>query len=196
LLHCHISWHVALWALERGELQEMWRIIDTDISPGAAIGPPLVMLCDTAAALYRASLMGVTIPSERWQTVCEYASKYFPNTGVAFGDVHAAIAFAMAGDGVALGRIISNAKGPAGDVVRDLAEAFGAIAQQNWTEAAMHLTKAMSDHARIGGSKAQRDLIEFAMAATLLKQGRAEEARRLLAIRRPVILPNNVVKGM
>ncbi len=196
LLHCHVSWHVALWALEQGNLDEMWRTIDTDIFPGAAIGPPLVVLCDSAAVLYRASLMGVAVPPERWQTVCEYASKYFPNTGVAFGDVHAALAFAMAGDGAELGRIISDAKGPAGNVVCDLAEAFGAIAQQNWTEAAMHLTKAMSDHARIGGSKAQRDLIEFAMAATLLKQGQAEEARRLLSIRRPVISPNKVVRGM
>ena len=140
--------------------------------------------------------MGVDIPSERWKTVCEYASKYFPKTGIAFGDVHAALAFAMAGDGAQLGRIISDAKGPAGDVVRDLAEAFGAIAQQNWAEAAVHLATAMSDHARIGGSKAQRDLIEFAMASTLLKQGRAEEARRLLAIRRPVVSPNTVLEGM
>lgn len=196
LLHCHVSWHVALWALEQGELEEMWRLIDTDISPGAAIGPPLVVLCDSAAALYRASLMGVDIAPERWNTVCEYASKYFPNTGVAFGDVHAALAYAMAGDREALDRIISDAKGPAGDVVRDLAEAFGAIAQEGWAEAETHLTNAMSDHARIGGSKAQRDLIEFAMTVTLLKQGRAEEARRLLAIRRPVISPDKVVMGM
>ena len=196
LLHCHISWHVALWALERGELDAMWQVIDTDISPGAAIGPPLVVLCDTAAVLHRASLKGVAIPPERWRAVCQYASKYFPNTGVAFGDVHAALAYAKTGDSAALSKIISDAKGPAGDVVSDLAEAFDAFAQENWTETAVHLTKVMSDHARIGGSKAQRDLIEFTMTAALLKLGRAEEAYRLLAIRRPVISATDVVKCM
>ena len=196
LLHCHVSWHVALWALEQGHIDEMWQIIDTDISPGAAIGPPLVVLCDASAVLYRASLTGIEVPPERWRAVCEHAAKFFPNTGIAFGDVHAALAYAMAGDNTQLTRIISEAKGPAGDVVRDLAAAFGAIAEENWTNAAVHLAAAMSDHARIGGSKAQRDLIEFAMAGTLLRLGKAEEARRLLSMRRPVVSAVNAVEGL
>lgn len=195
LLHCHISWHVALWALARGDVDAMWEVVDADIAPGAAIGPPLVVLCDIAAILYRAALKGVSIPAERWQIVCEHASKYFPNTGIAFGDVHAALAFAMAGNSTELDRIISDAKGPAGDVVRELAKAFDAIANEDWAEATVHLTKSLSDHARIGGSKAQRDLIEFSMVAALLKQGKSEEAHRLLAMRRPVILGEHVVSG-
>ena len=193
LLHCHISWHVALWALAQGDLDTMWEVVDTDIAPGAALGPPLVVLCDIAAILYRASLMGVSISSKRWQAVAEHASKYFPKTGIAFGDVHAALAYAMAGDRIGLEKIISDAKGPAGAVVCDLAKAFGAIAKENWVEATMHLTPSLFDHARIGGSKAQRDLIEFAMVAALLKQGRVEEAQRLLAMRRPIISGPSVI---
>ena len=196
LLHCHVAWHEALWALEQDEIEAMWRIVDTDISPDAALGPPLVVLCDMAAILFRASLKGIAIPSKRWQTVGEYATRHFPKTGIAFGDVHAAIAYAMTGDGSALARIISDATGPAADVVRTLAEAFGAIADENWPEAALHLTEAIPHHARIGGSKAQRDLIEFALAATLLRLGRAEEARRLLAMHRPVIAPSRVLDGI
>jgi len=35
-LHCHISWHVALWALECGDIETMWNVIDTDVAPGKA----------------------------------------------------------------------------------------------------------------------------------------------------------------
>jgi len=66
-----------------------------------------------------------------------------------------------------------------------LAEAFGALSAGHWAEAAALLTEALADHARLGGSRAQRDLLEFALLGALLKLGRAEEARRLLALRRP-----------
>ena len=46
----------------------------------------------------------------------------------------------------------------------------------------------MADHARIGGSRAQRDLLELALLTALLRQGRAEEARHITALRRPVLM--------
>ena len=54
MLHCHVSWHVALWALERGDLDLMWSTIDTAVAPGSAWGPPINVLSDTASILYRA----------------------------------------------------------------------------------------------------------------------------------------------
>ena len=54
----------------------------------------------------------------------------------------------------------------------------------------------MRDHARIGGSRAQRDLIEFAMANALVQAGQADEARRLLAMRRPLIPSGPAVAGL
>ncbi|HBM87155.1 MAG TPA: tetratricopeptide repeat protein 38 family protein, partial [Rhodobiaceae bacterium] len=45
-----------------------------------------------------------------------------------------------------------------------------------------------SDHARIGGSRAQRDLIELAMASALARQGKSDEAAMLLHCRRPIAL--------
>jgi hypothetical protein len=80
-------------------------------------------------------------------------------------------------------------------MVRVLAEAFSAIADGMWPEAAQHLTVAMSDHARIGGSRAQRDLIEYAMVNVLLKLGQSDEARRVLAMRRPMTATRGVVAG-
>lgn len=195
-LHCHISWHIALWALLRGDVARMWQVVDADIAPGAAWGPPINVLTDMAALLYRAQLAGVAVPPERWREVSRYAARCFPAPGVAFADVHAALAHAMAGEGEALAAILRDAKGPAGDMVRILAEAFGAVAAEDWPAATRHLAVAMADHARIGGSRAQRDLIEFAMAGALLKQGKAEEARRLLAMRRPQAPQSAAVAGL
>ena len=54
----------------------------------------------------------------------------------------------------------------------------------------------MSGHERIGGSRAQRDLVEYALLNALLKQGRADEARLLLATRRPLKIGSKAVKGL
>lgn len=196
LMHCHLSWHVALWALEQGDADLMWRTIDAGVVPGAAWGPPLNVLTDGASILYRAELAGEEVPAERWKAISDYAKRMFPKTGLGFADMHAALAHAMAGNGEALEAIITDAKGPAADLVSEFAEAFRAIAKQNWAEASAHLIPAMADHARIGGSRAQRDLLEYTLLGTLLKQGRDEEARHLLALRRPAQVAAHSVHGL
>ena len=196
LLHCHLSWHVALWSLAKGDVAAMWALIDGDIAPSVSVSPPLNVLTDMAAILYRAELAGVEVPAERWRTLSAYAAQYFPKPGLAFADVHAALAHAMAGDGEALARIIEGAKGPAGDMVKVLGQAFAALAAADWSAACIHLTAVMADHQRIGGSRAQRDLIEYSLAGVLLRLGRGDEARRLLAMHRPNTATAGVVNGL
>lgn len=196
MLHCHIAWHVALWALETGDVDAMWDRIDRDIGPGKTSSPAINVLSDTAAILCRAQLGGVDVPHERWLALSDYATRFFPKPGIAFADVHAAIAHAFAGNADALQKIMAEARGPAGDLVSVLAEAFGAFAAGSWAEASALISRTLYDHARIGGSRAQRDLIEFALLATLLKQGREEEARMLLRTRRPVKAESRPVAGL
>ena len=59
-LHGHLSWHVALWCLELGDIDGMWQRINTDIQPGVSQSLPINILTDTAAILYRASLAQYT----------------------------------------------------------------------------------------------------------------------------------------
>jgi len=196
LMHGHISWHTALWKLEAGDIARVWQLIDDNVAPDASKSPPLNVLTDNAAILYRLALAGVEVPRERWQEISDYAAKFFPNPGLGFADVHAALAYAMSGDTDALNKIIANPAGPAADVVREASAAFGALAQHNWGEAQNHLIVAMGDHARLGGSRAQRDILEHAMLAALLKQGQGAEAKRLLALRRPVQADSHPVAGL
>jgi hypothetical protein len=64
-LHCHVSWHVGLWALETGDLDTMWRVLDEDLSPDRSLSPALNVLTDAAALLARAELHGETVPQAR-----------------------------------------------------------------------------------------------------------------------------------
>ena len=196
IIHGHLSWHVALWALEQGNADLMWRTIDTCIAPGATSGRPLNVLSDNASVLFRARLAGHTVSAERWQAISNYAKRAFPTTGIGFADLHAALAHAMAGDRETLDAIIANAAGPAADLVREAAQAYRAFADRDWVRATKHLIAAMADHARIGGSRAQRDLLEFTLLAALSNQGRSQEARDLLALRRPVMAAAHPVRGL
>ena len=196
LMHCHIAWHVALWALEQGDEARMWDVFDTDIlSVNDVCGPSLNVLTDAAALLFRAQLAGVDIPDNRWLAVSDFALEHFPKPGLAFADVHAAVAHAFAGNADAIAKLISDARGPAADVVKLCARAFDAIAKEQWREATNYLAGILVDHARIGGSRAQRDLLQFALALVLLRQGRGDEARLFLSIHRPTA-PFTVVKGL
>ena len=196
LLHCHVSWHVALWALARGDEATMWRVIDADISTDGTRGPAINVVTDAAAVLYRAEMAGVAVPKSRWRDVSAYAARHFPKPGLAFVDVHAALAHALAGNAGALDKIISDAKGPAGDVVRACAQGFSAMARGNWDAAIRHFTPVMRDHARLGGSNAQRDLLEFAFACALLRAGDADSARLFLSTRRPNVTASSVLRGL
>ena len=31
LMHCHISWHIAIWALAEGNIEQMWRVFDVQL---------------------------------------------------------------------------------------------------------------------------------------------------------------------
>ncbi|WP_227444674.1 tetratricopeptide repeat protein [Cognatishimia sp. F0-27] len=186
LLHAHLAWHSALWAMEQDDMDRLWQAVDAHIRPSASQAAPIIKLTDAAAILYRAELAGQTVAPERWQEVSRYALDAFPNGGLAFVEFHAALAHAMAGNPEALHAVLENAKGPLAEIVQACGEAFAAITRSAWSEAVAHLTVALADHARLGGSRAQRDLLELSMLHALLKMGRGEEARRLLALRRPV----------
>lgn len=185
-MHCHLSWHLALWALETGDTETMWRLLDAHIAPEVSVGPPLNILTDAAALLARAEMRGIAVPEGYWRRVSHYACERFATPGIAFADVHAALAHAMAGQGEALARIVRDARGPAAGLVRAFAEGFGAFARADWPGAVRHLAAGMADHERLGGSRAQRDLVEMAMAAALMRMGQGDEAQRFLMTRRPM----------
>src|SRR5262249_52741257 len=114
------------------------------------------------------------------------AAQSFPAPGVAFADTHAALAHAFAGNGGQLAVLIERAARPAAEVGAPLSRAFRAFACEDFPAAASPLADHLAPHQRIGGGRAQRDLMEYALVVSKLRQGHVEEARRLLHRRRPL----------
>lgn len=184
-IHGHVSWHVALWAMADGDTELAWQIIDDCCKPGGSEGPPLNILTDTVSFLHRAALAGIAISPTRWQEISEYAATYFPNAGLAFADIHSALAHSMAGNESAFETLTEQAAGPAADVVSSVWSGFHAFADEDWDAVEKYLGAAMSAHERLGGSRAQRDLLEFSLAHAMRQQGKQQDAERLIAMRRP-----------
>lgn len=187
-LHSHLNWHLALWSLSIGDTDRMWAIVDGAVGPEVSKGLPINIVTDMAAIYFRAELAGQTVPSERWQKLAAYIARKFPNPGQSFVDIHAALAHAMAGNADDLAKYTDQPKGFASDLVRPIAQAWQGIVRQNWQESLDALTPVMRQHSRLGGSRAQRDLIEFTYLSVLLKLGRSDEAKRLLTTRRAAFL--------
>ena len=190
LMHCHLSWHVALFALALGDAAKAWQAYRSAVHPGGSWGPPLNVATDSVSFLWRAELAGQARRADLWREVHDYTRRAFPKAGIAFVDVHAAFSCVANGDAAALGGLadelrtrLSAGRLPAGSVVPQLAEGLGAYGAGQWDRAAELLGQALPETVRIGGSRAQRDLVVKTLAAAYLKAGRGAEARALLAQR-------------
>ena len=191
VMHCHLSWHVALFALAVGDRDRAWQAYRAGVHPGGSWGPPLNAVSDSASFLWRAELAGEPRQPDLWREARDYALACFPKAGVPFADVHTAIACVASGDFAAPEKLMGEMKArleagklAPGRVVPALAEGFSAYAKEDWNEAIRWLEQALPETVRIGGSRAQRDLVEKTLAAAYLKAQRPEDARRLIA-RRP-----------
>ena len=188
LMHCHISWHVALLALMLGETERAWQVYRAQVHPGGAWGPALNVATDAPAFLWRAELAGHPRSAALWREVRDYALKSFPKAGIAFVDVHRALACVAADDKDGIVGIVGElqqraaaGRSPAGDVVPRLAVGLAAYGRGDWPAAISILEPALAETVRIGGSRAQRDLVENTLLAAYLKAGRVDRARALVA---------------
>ena len=130
--------------------EEAWSFYRAHLRPGVSTGPPINTLSNSASFLLRAEMAGEARDPELWRELSQYATQWFPSPGIAFADVHGALAHAFAGDAEALAKIVERAKGPARDVVAPLAGAFDAFSRSDWAEAAAQLA------GRVGLARAHR----------------------------------------
>ncbi|MBN9488558.1 MAG: tetratricopeptide repeat protein [Alphaproteobacteria bacterium] len=201
LMHCHISWHIAMFALTLGDAGRAWQIYQAQVQPGGASGgawgPALNVATDASSFLWRAELAGQARKSDAWQQVNGYVQKSFPKGGIAFVDVHRALTAGAAGDSETLASIVAeleervaSGRSPAGEVVPRLAKGLAAFAKSDWAGVIANLEPALAATVRIGGSRAQRDIVQNTLLAAYLKTGRAADAKKLVAAqsdRRPSV---------
>lgn len=187
LLHGHIAWHRALLALEQDDADRALAIYTRWIAPEVTAAAPLNAVTDGPALLWRIGLCGHQVPQDLWRQSCAHAQKLFPQAGVPFADLHVAAAAAGAGDAPALERRIAeiekrlaDGKLPPGPVLPAICRALRAFADADFAGCARTLEPMAGDVVRVGGSHAQRDLVEDTLLVALMKAGEPAKARALL----------------
>ncbi|MGX4802012.1 tetratricopeptide repeat protein [Bradyrhizobium guangdongense] len=190
ILHGHILWHQALGALERGDATRALQIYADVLQPSATQAPPLNAITDSASLLWRLSAYGHSVPKALWGEADAAAQKLFPKSGLPFADVHMALFAAatqnreaLAARLAAIEQRLADGKLPAGPVVPAICRALAAFADENYAACVRELDPVLAEIARIGGSHAQRELIEDAFLLALIRSGELPRARKLLDAR-------------
>ena len=187
LLHGHIAWHAALAALERGDAEQALAIYTDYIQPSVTAGVPVNVVSDTASFLWRLQAYGHAVPPGLWTAAASYSGGFFQKAGFAFADVHMAIIAAATGDRGAVEQRVQALTGlieagslAAGPVVPAICRAVLAFAEEDYAGCARTLEPVAAEVVRIGGSGAQREMLEDMLLLALMRSGAAARARELL----------------
>ena len=190
-LYSHLSWHLALGHLEAGDAAAARRLFSEAFAPDVHSGPPRGKVNDAAAFLWRWELAGYPRDAEAWQVMHDLATGAFPRAGDAFSDLHIALTQVVAGDDAALAaraeqmkQLAGAGRYPSGPLVPAVSCAFAAFERRDFAATIDALEPISGELERIGGSRAQLDLVEFTLLKAYLGAGRPEDARRMLTARR------------
>jgi tetratricopeptide (TPR) repeat protein len=190
LLYSHLSWHLALGHLEAGDAAAAFRLFREAFAPEVHSGPPRGKVTDTVSFLWRWELAGHPRDAAAWRKIHDFATSAFPRAGVAFSDIHIALAQAVAGDDAALderarqiGRLVAKGRYPSGPCVPAVSHGFAGFERGDFSAAIDSLEPLAGELERIGGSRAQLDLVEFTLLKAYLGAGRPDDARRMLSVR-------------
>ena len=117
----------------------------------------------------------------------DFATGAFPRAGVAFCDMHLALVDAVAGNEAALAtregqidELARNRRYPSGTLVPAASRGFAAFERRNFTAVIDALEPIAGELERIGGSRAQLDLVELTLLSAYVGAGRLNDARRML----------------
>lgn len=182
----HFSWHAALHELSMGDLAAVRRRYETQLRPGDVIG--CRSLVDTGSLLFRWALTpdATEVPSMTEVTRgLEPGQLHRPASP--FLALHGAVALLATGDRAGL---VSLERWAAGHghptyavVVAPLARALRLMLDGSPSRAADGLGDLARVAWRLGGSDAQREILEETRIAALLRASRLDEARALLDAR-------------
>src|SRR5262249_51069363 len=65
-LHCHLSWHLALFELAHGRVTRARDLYLESIRPGVSLSPAMPTIADSASLLWRGELAGAECSHEEW----------------------------------------------------------------------------------------------------------------------------------
>ena len=184
----HNWWHQGLYYLELGEIDEALALYDDPIRAGRST--EWLDVVDAASLLWRLSLFGADV-TERAEQLAADICGLVTSPVYIFNDWHAVMAFGLAGDHarnelvVAANRHLSAPTNRAA-VERaglDLLEAFSAFAAGRPDRAIDLLIDIRPRAHAVGGSHAQRDVIDLTLITAATRAGDDGLARALVTER-------------
>ena len=153
-------------------------------------GPPRGKLNDAVSFLWRWELAGHPRNAEVWRTLHDFAATVFLGAGLAFSDMHVALAHVVAGSDLVLEaharqieELARDGRYPSGPLVPAVSRGFAAFERRDFSAVIDALRPIVGDLERIGGSRAQLDLVEFTLLKAFLDADRPDDARRMLRLR-------------
>src|SRR5215467_3347370 len=188
----HLSWHLSLCEIQAGNWSQAIRLYRDAIALDRHSGGPQQKISDGAAFLWRSELAGRPRQAAAWRGLYEYANSALPRPGSGLADLHVILAQAVMGDDKELDdragqmeELAREGRYPSGSYLHTLARGFAAFESRDFAGAIEALAPLAGQNERIGGSRAQHDLIEFTLLRACIEASRLEDARRLLGERRP-----------
>jgi tetratricopeptide (TPR) repeat protein len=188
----HLSWHLSLCEIQAGEWTKALRLYRDAIALDRHSGGPQQKVSDGAAFLWRSELAGHPRDAAAWRALHSYANGALPRPGSGLADLHVILTLAVMNDDGALDararqmeELAREGRYPSGSYLPALARGFAAFEHGEFTEAIEALAPIAGENERIGGSRAQHDLIEFTLLKAYLSAERPEDAQRLIRTRRP-----------
>ncbi|HEY5325270.1 MAG TPA: tetratricopeptide repeat protein [Caldimonas sp.] len=190
----HLGWHEALFALEARDPAKALEVFDLYLN--AEANEITLQRVDAASLLWRLTLHGAEV-GDRWQRLLAGWALADPAaSGIsAFNDVHALIALLGAGERAAATRWMDTSLGNAARggtwnrevsriVAAPLMQGLVAFADGRLADAVRLLQPLRGTAgARLGGSHAQRDVIDQTLLAAAARCGSVAAGRALLAER-------------
>jgi uncharacterized NAD(P)/FAD-binding protein YdhS len=200
----HFSWHAALHELALGDTEAVRRRYYSQLAPPAVTG--VRALIDSASLLWRwqvttagwdgAAGEGLSLPPvfagegpppPFGPVLGAVDATMLRRPQTPFVAVHAALALAGAGEAEQLaglrGYCVRSDDPTLRTVVATVCTALEAVIEERWAEAVVGLTEVLPVLPQLGGSAAQREVLEETLLFAQVNAGAADDARMLLETR-------------
>ncbi|MFJ4921134.1 hypothetical protein [Streptomyces sp. NPDC088725] len=178
----HFSWHAALHELALDDSSTVRRRWYSQLAPGRVSG--VRVLVDSGSMLWRARMChhwSGRLPVD--DVLDAVPREVIESPSSAFAALHSAVACAAGGDLPALRRLRTHAQ-QADEIQREvvvpLCDALEAVVEERWDAAVRGLRRVLPSLGKIGGSAAQREVIEETLLYAMVGAGHSEDARQLL----------------
>ena len=175
----HIWWHTAMFHLELEQFGDALKLYDGPLL--RTIRPVGFSLSDPAALLWRLDSLGCDV-GRRWQELLPRWEGHADGRGMVFTDMHATMTElrsdneALAEARLAAMRQTAVGAGEAAAMYREvgvpLVEGLLAFHRGDYAACVERLFPLRAEVWRIGGSRAQRDIVDWTLTAAALRAGR------------------------